>query len=57
MEHMRGYTMKVGDLVQTIGYDGTLWLLLEIVENSILVASVNTGYKMWAKKVAFEVIQ
>ena len=49
--------MKVGDLVQTTGYDGTLWLLLEVVEDSILVASVITGYKMWAKKIAFEVIQ
>jgi len=49
--------MKVGDLVQTIGYDGTLWLLLEVIENSILVVSINTSYKMWAKKDAFEVIQ
>ena len=47
--------MKVGALVELKG-DGTVWLTLQIVADSILILNQQTHYKMWATKSAFKVI-
>ena len=55
--------MKIGDLVRLWINDNrspggrTPWLLLNIIEDSVLVINTRSSYKMWAKKNAFMVIQ
>jgi len=36
--------------------NGTVWLALDVVADTILVMSQKTKYKMWATKSAFKVI-
>ena len=52
--------MRVGDLVKMkVTFpqsSGTVWLMLDIVADTILVLNQRTKYKMWATKSAFEVI-
>ena len=51
--------MKVGDLLRLNG-NHSLWLLLEVAEDlsdqSILIMSAKTGYRMWGDPRGFEVI-
>ncbi len=47
--------MKVGNLVK-MKSGGTVWLMLDIVADTILVLNQRTKYKMWADMSAFEVI-
>ena len=47
--------MKVGDLVQ-MRQTGTLWLVLDIIDDTALVFNANTSYKMWATMQGFEVL-
>jgi len=59
--------MKVGDLVKMHGPGRwrdpnhgssrkTIYLALQVNANSVFVVSMKTGYKMWAKQKALEVI-
>jgi len=49
--------MKVGDLLRL---NEDLWLLLEVAEDlsdqSILIMSAKTGYRMWGDPRGFEVV-
>jgi|2_EtaG_2_1085320.scaffolds.fasta_scaffold377326_2 hypothetical protein len=54
--------MKIGDLVKAkyiYEIQTTFWLLVDYVEGSenILIMNVRTSDKIWAKKIAFEVVQ
>jgi|MDTE01.1.fsa_nt_gb hypothetical protein len=49
------FSVKVGNLVK-MKSGGTVWLMLDIVADTILVLNQRTKYKMWATKSAFEVI-
>ena len=47
--------MRVGDLV-VMKMSGSLWLVMSIIAETILVQNVKTGYRSWMMKPAFEVI-
>tara|TARA_R100000008_G_scaffold74534_1_gene53388 strand:- start:1691 stop:1912 length:222 start_codon:yes stop_codon:yes gene_type:complete len=49
------FSVKVGNLVK-MKSGGTVWLMLDIVADTILVLNQRTKYKMWADMSAFEVI-
>ena len=53
--------MKVGDLVRFKGDNGVtrpspLFLILDIIAETVLVVNSQTSYKMWGNKEAYEVI-
>ncbi len=47
--------MRVGDLV-VMKMSGSLWLVMSMIAETILVQNVKTGYRSWMMKPAFEVI-
>ncbi len=47
--------IEVGSLLM-MKYTYTQWLALDEIADSVLVASMVTGHKMWAEKSKFEVI-
>jgi hypothetical protein len=47
--------MRAGDLV-AMRMTGTLWLVLNVVADTILVQNFKTGYRGWMNMSAFEVI-
>lgn len=50
--------MKVGDLVHMTmsGKPGSVWLVMSVIADTILVQNVKTNYRSWMTKSAFEVI-
>ena len=53
--------MKVGDLVRFKGDNGVtrsspLFLILDVIAETVLVVNSQTSYKMWGNKEAYEVI-
>ena len=46
--------IEVGSLVKT--WDERLWLVLDVIADSVLVVNQQTNYKSWASKAAFEVV-
>lgn len=47
--------MKVGDLV-SMRFGGTLWLVVHVIDDSVLVQNIKTQWRGWMKLSAFEVI-
>ena len=47
--------MKVGDLV-VMKMSGTLWMVMSVIADTILVHNMKTNYRSWMTKSAFEVI-
>ncbi len=47
--------MKVGDLV-AMRMTGTLWLVVSVISDSVLVQNFQTGYRGWMDVSAFEVL-
>ena len=48
--------MQVGDLVTFSNKNGTCWLVMSVIAETILVQNVKTGYRSWMMKSAFEVL-
>ena len=46
--------IEVGSLVKT--WDERLWLVLDVIADSVLVVNQQTNYKSWGEKSAFEVV-
>ena len=47
--------MEIGDLV-AMKMSGTRWLVLNVIADTILAQNVETNYRSWMTKSAFEVI-